>query len=67
MTQEKHDFTVLSDKVCTESGCAKRLKLNVVERKEPHNACRCYKCGQVTVILIKAVQKANADAARNRS
>jgi hypothetical protein len=42
MTQKKHNFTVLSDKVCIERRCLKRLKLNVVERKEPHNIIRCY-------------------------
>lgn len=37
--KKTHHFTALSDKVCIEPGCNKRLKKNVVERHPAANRC----------------------------
>lgn len=36
-------FTKLSNLECCEPGCRRRIKANVLARKEPENARRCYK------------------------
>ncbi len=40
--QKKQPFRVLSNKVCIEPGCNRRLKANLVARKP--TACRCNRC-----------------------
>ena len=55
--KKTHAHNVLSDKQCnepvpssngiTKRRCAKRLKLRLVEAKDPKNITKCYGCGQV--------------------
>ena len=40
--KKSHRFDELSDKVCSDRGCEKRLKKRLVESKEARNITRCY-------------------------
>lgn len=42
MAKKVHNFTVLSDKVCEERFCRKKLKQRLVDQKASHNITRCY-------------------------
>lgn len=35
-------FTEMSDRICIEPGCEKRLKARLVAKKRPDNIIRCY-------------------------
>ena len=38
----KHNFDVMSEKICTVRGCNTKLKLNVTERSQ--TVKKCYNC-----------------------
>ncbi len=41
--RKTHSFDELSDRVCMEPGCPKRLKARLVAVKSPRNLSHCYK------------------------
>lgn len=40
--KNKHNFDVMSDKVCIVNNCNNKIKLNVIERA--NNVKECYSC-----------------------
>jgi hypothetical protein len=46
MAKKLFSYKVLSNQLCSTSGCTKRIKLNVLVRKQKKEGLVCYKCYQ---------------------
>lgn len=45
--KKKHSFNILSNKECETKNCKTKLKLRLVETRDPKNIRVCFKCHKV--------------------